>query len=175
MNEQLPEAFWDLDGGKLPKCPLCMREFCTPIDEGFCCTKCGSVWRARTTKIIGDDVHGVDTKDGGLVTLTPAGMVKKVEDQTVPQAIRGGNKMAGQDMVNHPPHYNFGKYEVLDVIEDWQLEYQEGNVVKYIARAKHKGNRLQDLKKAQFYLNRAIAKVEQDKDLAPTVAKDSLK
>jgi hypothetical protein len=64
------------------------------------------------------------------------------------------------EMVNHPAHYTFGQYEVLDVIEDWGLEYHEGNVVKYVARAKHKGNRLQDLKKARVYLNRKIALLE---------------
>lgn len=62
------------------------------------------------------------------------------------------------DMVNKPPHYNFGKYEVLDVIEDWNLDYHLGNVVKYIARAEHKGNKLQDLEKAKFYLDRYIKK-----------------
>lgn len=60
------------------------------------------------------------------------------------------------DAVNHPPHYTFGKIEVLDAIEDWQLSYPLGNVVKYVARAKHKGNELQDLEKALFYLKRHI-------------------
>lgn len=68
------------------------------------------------------------------------------------------------DMVNHPVHYTFGKYEVIDVIEDWQLGYHEGNCVKYIARAKHKGNELEDLKKAQWYLNRRIENLEKGID-----------
>lgn len=66
------------------------------------------------------------------------------------------------DMVNHPPHYNFGKYEVLDVIEDWKLEYHEANAVKYIARAKYKGKRIEDLEKAVFYLNRKIAALKKE-------------
>ena len=61
-----------------------------------------------------------------------------------------------QDMVNHPPHYNMGKFEVIDVIEDWQMEYHEGNAIKYIARAKHKNSRLQDLEKALWYIKRKI-------------------
>lgn len=60
------------------------------------------------------------------------------------------------DLVNHPQHYTFGEIEVIDAIEDWDLSYHLGNVVKYIARAKHKGNEIQDLLKAQFYLNRYI-------------------
>jgi len=70
-----------------------------------------------------------------------------------------------KDMVNHPPHYNFAQgYEVLDVIEAWELDYHESNVVKYVARAKHKGKRLEDLKKAQFYLNRKIELLEREQD-----------
>lgn len=69
--------------------------------------------------------------------------------------------MAGtSDPVNHPPHYTFGKIEVIDVIEDWELGFHEGNTVKYIARAKHKNNELEDLKKARWYLDRKISQLE---------------
>ena len=64
------------------------------------------------------------------------------------------------DMVNHPPHYTFGKYEVLDVIEDWGLNYNRSCVIKYIARAGRKQDELEDLKKARFYLDREIGKLE---------------
>lgn len=61
------------------------------------------------------------------------------------------------DMVNHPPHYTFGKYEVLDILMDWfPNEPLLWQVVKYIARADHKGNKLEDLEKAAFYLDKAI-------------------
>lgn len=59
-----------------------------------------------------------------------------------------------KDMVNHPNHYNKGKYEVIDVIEDWGLGFSLGNAIKYIARCEHKGNKKQDLEKALFYLER---------------------
>lgn len=61
-----------------------------------------------------------------------------------------------ENNVNHPKHYNTGKYEVIDVIEDWQLDFNLGNTIKYIARANHKGKTLEDLQKAQWYLTRAI-------------------
>lgn len=37
--------------------------------------------------------------------------------------------------VNHPKHYNKGKLETIDVIEDWGLDFHLGNVIKYISRA----------------------------------------
>lgn len=64
------------------------------------------------------------------------------------------------DSVNHPSHYTFGTYEVIDVIEDWQLGFHLGNAVKYIARAGKKDNLLQDLRKARWYLDRRIAREE---------------
>lgn len=69
-----------------------------------------------------------------------------------------------QEQVDHPAHYNYGKIEVIDAIEDWQLGFHEGNVVKYVARAAHKGKPLQDLQKAQWYLNRLIERVVKDDD-----------
>ena len=62
--------------------------------------------------------------------------------------------------INHPRHYNTGKIEVIDAIEDWSLGFHEGNVVKYVARAKHKGKELEDLKKAAWYMERRIRQIE---------------
>lgn len=65
------------------------------------------------------------------------------------------------DNINHPTHYTQGKYELIEVIADWHLNFNLGNVVKYIARYEYKGNKLQDLKKAQMYLNHEIERLEQ--------------
>lgn len=70
------------------------------------------------------------------------------------------------DLINHPQHYTFGTIEVIDVLEDWKLNYHLGNVVKYVARAEHKGNTLDDLMKARWYLDRYIRKL-QDKANVP--------
>ena len=62
--------------------------------------------------------------------------------------------------VDHPKHYNFGaSYEVIDVIEDWQLNFNLGNAVKYIARAGRKdpSKEIEDLSKAVWYVQREIA------------------
>lgn len=64
------------------------------------------------------------------------------------------------DPVNHPAHYTTGKIEVIDFIEDKQLGFHIGNVVKYVVRAKHKGSELEDLRKARWYLERAISNLE---------------
>jgi hypothetical protein len=61
------------------------------------------------------------------------------------------------DAVNHPSHYKVGGIETIDFIEAKQLDYHLGNVVKYISRADHKDEKLENLKKAQWYLNRAVA------------------
>ena len=60
------------------------------------------------------------------------------------------------DPVNHPKHYTAGGIETIDFIEAKRLGYNLGNVVKYITRASHKGNQLEDLRKAQWYLTREI-------------------
>jgi len=73
------------------------------------------------------------------------------------------SKKQKEDMVNHPKHYTFGKIEVITVIDDWQLGFYEGQVIKYVGRAKHKGNELEDLKKSQWYLNRLIEQLEKEK------------
>ena len=65
-----------------------------------------------------------------------------------------------KEMIDHPKHYNMGRYEAIDVIEDWNLNFNLGNVIKYISRAGHKDNIIQDLKKALWYLIREINKLE---------------
>lgn len=62
--------------------------------------------------------------------------------------------------VDHPSHYCEGrKYEPIDVISDWELDFDLGNVVKYISRAGRKGDKIEDLDKARFYLNHEINKL----------------
>ena len=58
--------------------------------------------------------------------------------------------------IDHPTHYNQGRIEVIDFIEDQQLNFCLGNVVKYICRAGHKEHDLEDLQKALWYLKREI-------------------
>lgn len=70
------------------------------------------------------------------------------------------------DNVNHPKHYTSGKIEVIKIMED-QLTpeeyrgYIKGQVIKYITRERYK-NGLEDLKKARWYLDRLIKKMENE-------------
>lgn len=64
-----------------------------------------------------------------------------------------------EETVNHPLHYKVGGIETIDFIEAKGLDYCLGNVVKYITRSEHKGNKKEDLLKAQWYLTRAISKI----------------
>jgi hypothetical protein len=74
-------------------------------------------------------------------------------------AMSNASIAAHKDNVNHPAHYKVGGIETIDFIEAKQLNYNLGNVVKYITRADHKGNTSEDLLKARWYLNREIAKI----------------
>lgn len=67
--------------------------------------------------------------------------------------------MSNKETINHPNHYNKGKIEVIDFIEDQKLGFKAGNVVKYVSRYRYK-NGLEDLKKAKWYLDRLIEKFE---------------
>ncbi len=70
------------------------------------------------------------------------------------------------DNINHPSHYNEGKIEVIDFIEDQKLGFCLGNTVKYIARAgkKDKKKEVEDLCKARWYLAREIQRLEKKND-----------
>ena len=71
-------------------------------------------------------------------------------------------KKTDKEMVDHPSHYNQGKIEVIDAIEDWDLNFCEGNVIKYVARHRHKSEPLEDLRKAKWYLERLIMSIEHE-------------
>ncbi|QEQ93569.1 thymidylate kinase [Streptomyces phage GirlPower] len=64
------------------------------------------------------------------------------------------------DGVNHPEYYNKYPVEVIDLIEE--MPFNRGSVIKYVARAglKHPDTELQDLMKAQFYINREIDRIK---------------
>lgn len=67
-----------------------------------------------------------------------------------------------KDVVNHPEHYTDGGIETIDFIEAKQFPYHLGNAVKYISRAGKKDpeKTVEDLKKAVWYINRYISKLE---------------
>ena len=66
--------------------------------------------------------------------------------------------MEDLDMVNSPLHYQGKNFEVIDIINDYSLNFELGNAIKYILRADKKGNKKQDLEKAIWYLNHELSK-----------------
>lgn len=74
------------------------------------------------------------------------------------------SKITGTDLVNHPPHYTKGAIECIEAIEECVKgkpateAYLVGNILKYIWRYENKGG-IEDVKKAQWYLNRLIEKM----------------
>ena len=64
-----------------------------------------------------------------------------------------------KEMVDHPSHYNQG-IETIEYIESWSMNFNTGNVIKYVTRAGYKNNQLEDMKKAMWYLQREIDRLE---------------
>ena len=89
---------------------------------------------------------------------------KEVGDMARKQAQEQSDHKQTIDMVNSPPHYNKAGIETIDAImaaTDEGLEYYlQGNIIKYVWRYRYK-NGVEDLEKAQWYLNRLI-KVKRD-------------
>ena len=75
-----------------------------------------------------------------------------------------------EDMVNHPSHYTSGGVECIDAITSALSSYEDsvdswlvGQVIKYLWRAPLKGKYEEDIKKAQFYLNRLVEKIDKNR------------
>ena len=83
----------------------------------------------------------------------------KLGDDPMCDTIRDCTMKHMDDKINHPKHYCEGrKYEPIDVIEDWGLGMHGGNAVKYISRAGRKGDAIEDLEKARWYVDRYVQK-----------------
>jgi len=77
------------------------------------------------------------------------------------------------DPVHNPSHYKSGEIEVIDVIEAFELGFRLANVIKYVLRAGRKGDALEDLEKAAWYLDREIDKLEEQAELEERELKQS--
>ena len=67
------------------------------------------------------------------------------------------------EMINHPKHYAGNKFEVIDIIEDYNLGFNLGNTVKYVLRAGKKDDIIQELNKAKWYIEREIQKINKER------------
>lgn len=71
------------------------------------------------------------------------------------------------DSVNKPSHYTHGGIETIDIIDaklphEYYLGFLQGNIIKYVTRAGHKKDIIEDFKKARWYLNRLIDELERE-------------
>ena len=164
-------------------CPECEKVMIPPgegISKKITCESCGQTFTHTKEKLVGrwpkycpeclPKYSNVPKKKEEVVktagdlgknteeTHIEVGKKLTVYTPTIKRADEQGIRIE-HDAVNHPSHYTRGKIEVIDFIEDQQLPYHLGNVIKYIARAGYKGDKLEDLKKARWYLDRYINEV----------------
>lgn len=111
--------------------------------------ECGSM--AQVREALSLDEHEADPE------------IETTEKEKETNEMATTKKTVVDDPVNHPAHYTAGGIECLDAIEAAVCKYEKpmhaflaGQVIKYIWRAPLKGGYYEDLKKAQFYLNRMI-------------------
>lgn len=86
----------------------------------------------------------------------------------IPQSVVDILEEENSDVVNHPTHYETGKFECIEVMEealgkDVVIDFCLANAFKYLYRSKRK-NGLEDIKKAQWYINRYIMLSEKEED-----------
>ena len=88
------------------------------------------------------------------------------EYRKMKQAQEQSDHKQTMDMVNHPPHYNKAGIETIDAIramtDDGFEYYLQGNIMKYMWRFDYKGKPIEDLQKAQWYLNTLLEDVVAD-------------
>lgn len=68
------------------------------------------------------------------------------------------------NMISHPKHYTYSKFEPKDVIREWGLNFNLGSAVKYISRAGRKGDKIEDLQKAVQFLKFEIEALEEERN-----------
>ena len=146
-----------------PECEIVMTPPGGGVSKELTCEGCGVTFVHKKEKAQGrwpkycpdclPKYSKVPKKKEETVQTIAENIVKAIEEQEVKVTLKK------EDVINHPSHYTRGNIEVIDFIEDQQLPYHLGNVIKYIARAGHKGDKLEDLKKARWYLDRYIKEV----------------
>ena len=124
------------------KCVKCKAD----VDNSLLCDKCAEA----DMKV--DYAKAVTCKECNSVAVT-------LVDGTCNTCLSQQDK---DDVIKWPKHYNAGKIQPIDAIEDWKLDFRLANAVKYIARHEHKGKAKEDLTKAIWYIQRFIDKELKD-------------
>lgn len=144
-------------------CDIC------PVASGVCNGNCEFYYKEYLNEEI--EVDKSKLKDSDVESITIGQALQSIYD-IPPQIkinsdeIKEVNVDDENDPVNHPSHYVDGNIEVMDYIEDKQLNFARGNVIKYVSRAgkKDPNKELEDLSKAFWYLNREIERLKKIQD-----------
>lgn len=144
-------------------CDIC------PVNSGVCNGDCEFYYKEYLNEEI--EVDKSKLKDSDVESITIGQALQSIYD-IPPQIkinsdeIKEVNVDDENDPVNHPSHYVDGNIEVMDYIEDKQLNFARGNVIKYVSRAgkKDPNKELEDLSKAFWYLNREIERLKKIQD-----------
>lgn len=116
----------------------------------------GKVLADLIKKETGYDIHGAFKV---VDPCTNQNSINKIDKKE----IENPKRYIEDERVNHPEHYTKGGIEVHDFISAWRMNFDAGNVIKYVTRAPYKNNKLEDLKKARWYLNKLIEEAEEEK------------
>ena len=132
---------------------LCLR--CGFQDVPDCPCKRYSAYEAKA-EAIEAAVEAMKAERTGPTPMTFVPMPLTLED-----AMSRAGQHVGPDMVNHPPHYASGAVECIDAIhaalgDDGLVAYCRGNAIKYLWRTGKKGDAVQDLEKAVWYIQKAV-------------------
>lgn len=92
--------------------------------------------------------------------MEPSKVVEKPKGECVYTPVNVEDALGIKEMVDHPAHYNQGNIEVIKVIHDWGLGFNLGSTVKYLARAKYKGNSVEDVRKAVWYIQDCLTELD---------------
>jgi hypothetical protein len=120
----------------------------------------------RTSSLLSDGRRCRGCWRDGASTIQCSGPALVGQEYCLACAVKvNATPIEGADPVNHPSHYTLGGIEVIEVIEAWQLSFNRGNAVKYLARAGRKdpSKTVEDLQKAIFYVEREISLLKREK------------
>lgn len=159
MAQKIGTAEWfkianDMDGCICPTCQTGKENLATYPDY------CPHAQHLKVTESSGDPMLGVRTIGDSLIPKFECLFYSPLQKEETEMA------QQTHDAVNHPSHYTTGGIECIDYIQEKLTPeefrgYIKGNVIKYLTREQHK-NGDEDIRKAQWYLNR----------LADTLTKD---
>lgn len=107
------------------------------------------------------EINNIDIDLSKMYEDEPEDKFVRSEDIAVKHTLDSLEKYINDDAVQ-PDHYRKGEYEAIDLIKDVTMDYSGyegyliGNIIKYLYRANYKGNKLEDLKKGQYYYDELI-------------------